>query len=146
MDVVQSLLDSLLTDLRAGRLEFGSEDNLRTYLFRMSQRKVTDLLRRAHAQKRGGQQSTLSIGSEPEQLDPPGTDPTASVLARTAEVEAAIRRLAGPEDHQIWELRRSGQSWQDIGTLLGLTADAARKRHERLRLLLEQSLQDSSGL
>ncbi len=144
MDVVQSLLDSLLTDLRAGRLEFGSEDNLRTYLFRMSQRKVTDLLRRAHAQKRGRQQSTLSIGSEPDQLDPPGTDPTASVLARTAEVASNIRRLAGPEDHQIWELRQSGQSWQDIGTLLGLTADAARKRHERLRLLLEQSLLDSS--
>jgi RNA polymerase sigma-70 factor (ECF subfamily) len=61
-----------------------------------------------------------------------GREPPPDGVAVDRELAARLFAEVGPEDRQLLELRADGCSWQEVGDRLGLKADAARKRHERL--------------
>lgn len=140
MDVVNSMLESFLADVRSEKLKFESEANLEAYLRRMTARKVSDLLRRARAAKRGGGRDEVSVGPGTAEFEPAAKDPHASMLVREQDLRAEIRRISGPEDDRLFELYENGLSWSEIGIELGITPEAARKRLTRLRAILQSKL------
>lgn len=140
MDVVNSVIGSLVEDLRSGRLVFDREESFRRYLDRVVQHKLVGLARRRGAQKRGGGETPLPVGPSGTvgEIEPPSRDPSPSAVVSTNELEGRILGLLDAEQRELWELSRTGASWADIGQTLGIGANAARMRVLRLRARLRE--------
>lgn len=137
MDVVQSVMDSFVTELRDRRISFTAEERLRAYLFRAVRHKLTDHDRHRRALRRGGGKVGPLDESGPE---PPSLGATASQQVRADDLEE--RLLAGLDEEQrtLWRLYRAQATWAEIGEKLGIGAEAARLRVIRLRRRLGDGL------
>lgn len=70
--------------------------------------------------------------SEPETLAEARRADRLSTSAR--ELRALVDQVAGVQlriEHLVWRLRRDGMSWSQIGSLLGVSKQAAQQRFDK---------------
>ena len=107
------------------------------YLRTMIRHKLANLSDRVRALKRGGGAKDLGIDEE-EGIQLPALDPTASMVAGTAEMRRKIEEALSPEERAILEGRLAGRTNADIGERIGKSADAVRMVWNRARVKLER--------
>ncbi|MBL8815165.1 MAG: hypothetical protein JNL58_03965 [Planctomyces sp.] len=129
-DIRQSVMRSFFVRVRAGNLELRTPGELVSLLLGMTAAKVTDHVRSLSAVKRGGHVTTGDLNDEvAERHQIPERMPDDRVA--DLEIERLVQSSMTEEERRIVDLRRDGSEWPDIAALLGISADAARKRHER---------------
>jgi DNA-directed RNA polymerase specialized sigma24 family protein len=87
------------------------------------------------AAKRGGGVRPVPIAAEDEGPDIPlpALDPTASMVAGTAEARLRIERELGPEERAILAGLLAGRNYREIAEKLGKTPDGVRMAWNRAR-------------
>lgn len=150
-DLVQ---DTLLNAVQGfERFRGASEDDLRRWLRRLLLNNLVDHARRYRgAAKRdalrevalGAAETSSAVGPEP-----PADTPTPSQEVMAAEEDAALHRALDrlPEDYRLVLLLREqeGLPYEEIGQLLELTPNAARKLWARALKRMQQEMAKSSG-
>lgn len=114
---------------------FHQGSQFRTWLFRIAANKTRDWLERAHAAKRGGGQTPLSLDAEKDDgrpLDPPSRLPAPDAALLSAEqmamVSQSLDRLGAP-CREIIELRYFGDlSYEEIGAEMRLNPKTVSSR------------------
>lgn len=134
MDVCQSLLLAFHLQAKSGKVAFDSEEAFRAYLRTMIRHKLANLSDRIKTAKRGG-------GAKPAQADElplPSFDPSASMVAGTAELRQKLENALTKEELAILEGRLAGRTNQEIAEELGKSPDAVRMTWNRARDTLVQ--------
>jgi DNA-directed RNA polymerase specialized sigma24 family protein len=142
-DVCQSVMASFFVRLSAGEFDFDGPEQLQGLLVKMGRNKLASQTRRQQAEKRDCRRgealpndSGLAVGAH--------ASPSQVVGWR----ELLERARAGltDEERQVSELRAQGQSWVDIASMLGGTADGRRMQLNRAlgRLCQELGLKEDS--
>ncbi len=132
-DVVQEAYLTAFQQLAEFRS--GTSEGFRRWLFRIVDFKIREEIRRwVRTEKRAaGREVRLTSGSGGVDVASLAASPStaAGVREETAEVLRALDRLDG-EDRAILDLvHRRGVSFPEAGERLGISAEAARKRHGR---------------
>ncbi len=140
VDVCQSVLGSFLIRFIAGAYDVRSEEYLRRLLGSIANKKFLQLSRREHASKRD-RRLTRSL----QTIQEPGTDvanPT-SPLELSDLITYVVQNLS-LQDRQVFEWRKSGRTWNDIGAELGVDSVILRKRFSRSlqKLIVQLRLED----
>jgi len=140
IDVCQSLMLAFHMRAAEGKLEIDSEEALRAYLRGMIRNKMANLSDRIKTAKRGGGAQPVSLerarpGDDEEMpaLQVPAHDPSASMVARTAELRRQLEAVLSPDELAILEGRLAGRTNQEIADETGKTADAVRMTWNRAR-------------
>ncbi len=128
-DVMQSALGNFFARAAAGQFDLETPDDLINLLAKMVQNKITDKERRQNAKRRGGKQSNPQ---NIDTMDVAGADETPSTIVSNLELLEKGRELLSPEECEIADLRRDGQTWDAISAKTGESADALSKRYSRL--------------
>jgi len=139
VDVCQSLMLAFHMRAAEGKVELENEKAMRAYLRSMIRHKMANLSDRIRTAKRGGGTQPISI--EANQADPeqgagiqlPAFDPSASMVAGTAELRLRLEAALTAEELSILEGRLSGRSNQEIADEIGKTADGVRMAWNRAR-------------
>jgi RNA polymerase sigma factor (sigma-70 family) len=134
LDVCQSLLLAFHLQAKAGKVAFESEEAFRAYLRTMIRHKLANLSDRIRTAKRGG-------GAQPapaDELPLPSFDPSASMVAGTAEMRAKLEQVLEKDELAILEGRLAGRTNQEIADDLGKQPDAVRMTWNRARDKLVQ--------
>jgi len=138
MDVCQSLL--LAFHLRAadGKIELPNEKAMRAYLRSMIRHKMANLSDRIRSAKRGGGVRPASIHASDTDQDQsgiqlPALDPSASMVAGTAELRLKLEETLTPDELAILEGRLAGRTNQEIADDTGKSADGVRMTWNRAR-------------
>ena len=126
MDVCQSVLQGLVKRIRVDEHELIK--NIMGYLVRAAMYKIEDFGDKEKADRRNHRRSALQ-GLDGVDLASDDTSP--SHRARLNEVSAIVREELAPLDRHVWELRRQGMTWGQIGAVVGRNADSLRIRLER---------------
>lgn len=131
MDVCQSLM--LAFHLRAleGKVAFDNEKALLGYLRAMIRNKLANLSDHIKTKKRGGAANKLALDGEGIQL--PALDPSASIVAGTAEMRKQLEAELSREELAILEGRLAGRSNAEIADQLGKSPDGIRMTWNRAR-------------
>jgi RNA polymerase sigma factor (sigma-70 family) len=129
MDVCQSLLLAFHLQAKHGKVKIDSEEALRGYLRAMIRHKLANLSDRIRTAKRGGGKAPASA----EELALPSFDPSASMVAGTAETRMKLEQALEKEELVILEGRLAGRTNQEIAEELGKSADAVRMTWNRAR-------------
>ena len=137
MDVCQSVLLAFHLQARDGKIDFENEAALAGFLRTMVRHKMANLSDHMRALKRGGGAKGVDIDGDGFQL--PALDPSASMVAGTAEIRKKIEATLGPEERAILEGRLAGRTNKEIGEKLGKSADAVRMIWNRAREKLADS-------
>jgi RNA polymerase sigma-70 factor (ECF subfamily) len=126
-DLSQAVWKSFFVDL-PGRADIQSPEQLIQALVQMAHHKLVDAYRRQlYALSRG------AIREQPFQHDDeggaqlPGRDPTPSQLAIARELWSKMLRSRSAEEREILHHRLGGQTYDDIGDLLGVSPRTARR-------------------
>ena len=142
MDVVNSIVESFVSEARDGRIRFESEGQLKRYLKGAARNKLHDHARRRTALKRGGRAKSIPIGADSSRGEIDPANPQSAdmlVLDREDFIESMRRRLS-EFDRSLWSLRLQGADWSEIALAFGVTPDAARKRVERINAALRDAV------
>jgi RNA polymerase sigma-70 factor (ECF subfamily) len=139
VDLVQSVHESLLLGLRAGKYEFASQQKMVAMAVMVVRRKVAGHWRRLQRQHRmsivggGADASDLAdlVTSAPTAEPAPGMD-----LQYREQVEQLCRHLSESDQHLL-SLRLEGFDTAEIAAKLGASDVAARVRLTRLRQRLQ---------
>jgi RNA polymerase sigma factor (sigma-70 family) len=134
MDVCQSLLLAFHLQAKQGKVKIDSEDALRAYLRAMIRHKLANLSDRIRTAKRGGGKAPASA----EDLALPSFDPSASMVAGTAEMRAKLEQVLEKDELAILEGRLAGRTNKEVANDLGKTPDAVRMTWNRAREKLVQ--------
>jgi len=138
LDICQSLLLAFHLQAMEGKLAFDSEEAFRAYLRTMIRHKLANLSDRLRAVKRGeGKRPVALTGSDDEEIPLPSFDPSASVVASTAELRTRIEEHLAGDESRILEGLLAGRTYAEIAAELGKTADAVRMTWNRARARLE---------
>jgi RNA polymerase sigma factor (sigma-70 family) len=142
VDVCQSLLLAFHLQAKAGKVKLDSEEALRGYLRAMIRHKLANLSDRIKTAKRGAGKQPASA----EDLPLPSFDPSASMVAGTAEMRIQLEQVLEREELAILEGRLAGRTNQEIADDLGKTADAVRMTWNRAReKLVAQGILSAPG-
>jgi RNA polymerase sigma factor (sigma-70 family) len=137
VDVCQSVMANFFEKLAHGGYPLQSPEQLIKLLSTMAHNKLTDHMRRQHAQRRDNRQ-TVAYDIEEAALAAPGPSP--SQAAATRELLDEVRGRLSDDELQILELRNEGQDWADIAADLGGTPDALRKKLARALARVQQEV------
>jgi RNA polymerase sigma factor (sigma-70 family) len=129
LDVCQSLLLAFHLQAKSGKVKLDSEEALRAYLRTMIRHKLANLSDRIKTAKRGGGKPPASA----EELPLPSFDPSASMVAGTAEMRMKLEQALDKEELVILEGRLAGRTNNEIADDLGKTSDAVRMTWNRAR-------------
>ena len=129
LDVCQSLLLAFHLQAKAGKVKLDSEEALRGYLRAMIRHKLANLSDRIKTAKRGAGKQPASA----EDLPLRSFDPSASMVAGTAEMRIKLEQALDKEELAILEGRLAGRTNQEIADDLGKTPDAVRMTWNRAR-------------
>ena len=120
-DVVQEAFLSLHQHLRGG----GSQDNIRSWLFRVAHNRARNL-QQSYARRFGGPLDSA--------IDPVSPDATPEQAALAAEkfrlLDQAVRSLAAPE-RECLMLRAEGLRYREIGDVMGIATSTVADIVER---------------
>lgn len=126
-DLSQSVLGSFLIRIRNGEFQITEEKDLGRLLMTFAIRKFAALSRREYAGKRD-RKRVRRIKSDSCLIDP-ATNPEVTVEKQEL-LEEVCRRL-NASDLQLFELRQSGQSWDQISQMLDRDPALLRKQLSR---------------
>lgn len=140
-DIRQSVMRSFFVRVRAGSLELRTPGELISLLLGMTSAKVADHVRSLSAIKRGGNVQTGELNEAIAEVQKSAV-PSPDELAADREIERLVSNSMTDDERRIAELRRDGYDWPQVGATLGISPEAARKRHERTveRLMQEFGL------
>lgn len=129
MDVCQSLLLAFHLQAEAGKVAFENEEAFKGYLRTMIRHKLANLSDRIKTAKRGGG----AVAVPQDELQLPAFDPSASMVAGTAELRQKMEGALGEEERAILEGLLSGRGYAEIAGELGKSPDAVRMAWKRAR-------------
>ncbi len=129
MDICQSLLLAFHLQAGAGKVAFENEEAFKGYLRTMIRNKLANLSDRIKTAKRGGGAGAVDA----EELQLPAFDPSASMVAGTAELRKRMEGAMGEEERAILEGLLAGRGYAEIAGDLGKSADAVRMAWNRAR-------------
>ena len=143
LDLCQSLLLSFHIQAKDGRLDIPNEKALTGYLRTMVRHKMANVSDHINRHKRGGGKQPLAIDAplgghddDGPGIQLPAYDPSASMVAATAEARRNIEDCLTPDEQAILEARLSGNTNIEIAERLGKQPDAIRMTWNRARTKL----------
>ena len=126
MDVCQSVLQTLVKRIKVDEHE--PIENIMGYLVRAAMYKIENFGDKGKADRRDHRRITQQ---GLDGVDLASDDTSLSQRALLNEVSAIVREELAPLDRHVWELRRQGMTWGQIGAVVGRNADSLRIRLER---------------
>ena len=128
VDVCQSVFGSLFIRLFAGEYELATEEDLSKLLYSIANNKFIALQRRELAKRRDRRQ-TVSLNTRVELADERQMTPerTTSLMELISKFESSLE----PEEQELYQLRKQGQTWSSIATQVGENPIVLRKRLSR---------------
>lgn len=137
-DLVQSVFMQVVSNLRQGKGEFSNESKFEAYLRALGRNWLRDRLRRVQAAKRNRFRTIDGEAANLRSLPAAGLSPSRAVELQdqVARVEACVPR----EDFVLLQEREDGVGWDELASTRGLSPDALRKRVERVRRRIRESL------
>lgn len=131
-DIAQSVMKSFLLRIAddGNQWQIDSPGDLTNLLVSMTENKVVDKIRHETAQRRGGTAARQPLDSAAEIT---GRVPPPDEIASLKEEAQRCWNLLHDEARALYRMRYEADlSWTEIGALLGSTAEASRKRLERI--------------
>ncbi|MCA9174987.1 MAG: sigma-70 family RNA polymerase sigma factor [Planctomycetales bacterium] len=140
VDISQSVFAKFFVDVQREGNCPETPEQLRRLLITMARNKICDHVRRNKAAKRDIRRvDTGNAALETASYE----DPTPSEYLGTREILDAVRAELSDDELALVNARLSGQGWSEIAAELGISPDAARKRHRRI---IESMAQHFEGL
>lgn len=141
IDICQSVFGNFFARMTLGQFDLESPAQVRQLLVAMARNRLNDWVRRQQAQRRDQRREVALL--EGDAAPAGNADGTPSQQVSAAELIRECRKRLTIDELQIVQQRIDGKSWGEIGQQLGLTADAARRRHARAieRVTQEMGLQ-----
>ncbi|MEI8022386.1 MAG: sigma-70 family RNA polymerase sigma factor [Schlesneria sp.] len=127
-DVCQSILANFLARVAIGQFDLESPQDLLNLLATMVRNKIKDYTRGQNRQRRD---SHRLYQQNIDDLDLAGTDETPSVFVANKEFLEKFFDHLTKEERQIADMRRDGQTWEQISAGLGEPSEALRRRFSR---------------
>ena len=111
-----------------GRIELATEEDLSKLLYSIANNKFIALQRRELAKRRDRRQ-TVSLNTRVELADERQMTPerTTSLMELISKFESSLE----PEEQELYQLRKQGQTWSSIATQVGENPIVLRKRLSR---------------
>ena len=128
VDVCQSVFGSLFIRLVAGEYELATEEDLNKLLYSIANNKFLALQRRELA-KRRDRRLTVSLDTRVEIADKRQVTPER--LLSLMELMTKFESNLEPDEWQLYQLRKQGQSWHSIATQVNDDPIVLRKRLSR---------------
>ncbi|MEW6743539.1 MAG: sigma-70 family RNA polymerase sigma factor [Planctomycetota bacterium] len=122
-----------------------------TFLGKILDRTLMDMVRRARAAKRGGKVKLLSEADEEEPVHrvPAGADPSPTSQARADEMARLCDLWLAGRERAVWRLSQKDMKVAEIARQLSCTPDAVRsalcRARHRLKAYLERGNVDDRG-
>lgn len=131
-DICQMVLGSFFTRTALGQFDIDTPSQLLNLLMEIARNKITDAIRRGHAQKQGGAHDFEPLeGADGEVRPLPESGPTPSeVVARRDLLRHLMDRME-PDERRICQLRLTGRTWEEIARELNEGQHAVEKRYHR---------------
>ncbi|MFO0811426.1 MAG: sigma-70 family RNA polymerase sigma factor [Gemmataceae bacterium] len=126
-DVCQSVLASFFMRAAAGQYDLDSPARLLSLLTRMAHNKLVSRARHASRKCRDGRR--VLAGAVAGRL--PCREPSPDAVVAGRDLLRELRSRLSPLEREIADQRMAGQSWEEIATSLGGTAQARRKQLRR---------------
>lgn len=127
-DVCQSVLATFFVRANLGQYELDSPESLLKLLATIARHKVTNQAHKHQAERRDYRRAE-ALGERETLVRDSGSDPSEQASAR--ELLKKVRERLDEDELQIAERRGRGESWAEIATAEGGTADALRKKLSR---------------
>jgi RNA polymerase sigma factor (sigma-70 family) len=137
-DLVQSVFIKVIAAIQGERAHFSDEAGLEAFLRTASRNRLRDHVRRQKAARRDRQRTIAGGPAALVQL--PEAAPSPSRFAEVREQIARVEGCAAPADLEVLRERVDGTDWKELATARNLTPDALRKRIERVRKRLQETL------
>jgi RNA polymerase sigma-70 factor (ECF subfamily) len=140
-DICQSVLATFFVRANLGQYDLDTPENLLKLLATIARNKVTNQANRQQAGRRDYRRDRV-LGEQSATLRAAQSDPAEQAAAR--ELLAKVREGLSDEERQLAEMRGRGDSWAEIATALGGSAEALRKKLARAldRVLHELGLDE----
>jgi len=136
-DVVQEVWVRLQSPGALDAFEDRGKGSLRRFLVAFLETTIVDLIRRHHAERRGGATDLRSMdakGNRTLSMQVESDEPTPTSEARVGDYQGRIESILQPRELDVWRLRtEEGLDFLEIGRRLEITEDAARSLHRRAR-------------
>ena len=128
LDICQSVFGRFFEAATSEKdLELKSPEQLLGLLVRMTRNRVIDEHRKLTAQKRNNGEAVVEASSSAI----PETRPGPRTKFEIKELIGKVREKLTPIERQVADFRTEGNSWEEIASKIGGTADSHRKRYER---------------
>jgi RNA polymerase sigma-70 factor (ECF subfamily) len=128
VDVCQSVLLNFFLRLELGQFELNSSEDLLKLLRKMARNKFLNLIEHAQARKRDDRRNVAQTALD---LERAGAGSSPSFHLTVEELAEKARACLDDDERRLVELRKLERTWEEIGTELKLSPEAARKRHKR---------------
>lgn len=142
-DVCQMVLGSFFARTALGQFDIESPGQLLNLLLEIARNKITDAVRREHAQKQGGAHDFEPLEGTDGAVRPlPNVGPTPSEEVATRDLVHHLLGRMTAEERQVCQLRMAGLKWEEIAAQLGVGQAGLERGHQRLinRLANEANL------
>jgi RNA polymerase sigma factor (sigma-70 family) len=137
LDVSQSVFANFFHSAATGKYVLDSPDQLVRLLVRMARNRLVSRIRKERRLVR----DVGRVAGEPSALDHVAdAQPSPSEIVSRKEALELLKTSLSDEEHQIFELRRTGLSWDEIATRLGGSSQARRMQLSRGLDRLERCL------
>ena len=143
MDVCQSVLATFFVRANLGQYELETPEHLLKLLAAIARNKVSNQANKQQADKRDVRRARL-LAERDDLVRSPQSDPSEQASAR--ELLGLVRERLSGDERELAEMRARGDSWAEVASATGLSAEAARKKLTRaLSRVLEELGLDESG-
>jgi RNA polymerase sigma factor (sigma-70 family) len=137
-DLVQSVFIQVIAAIRGEGVQFRDEAGLEGYLRTVGRNRLRDHIRRLKAARRD-RQRILPGGAE-ALARLAGAEPSPSGVAEVREQVARVEGCTPPADLEVLRGRADGADWQELAAARNTTPEALRKRIERVRQRIRETL------
>jgi RNA polymerase sigma factor (sigma-70 family) len=123
IDVVQSVYGDVFSAFRDGGMRFGSANQLRAFLIKVTRNRFIDRVRQYQTAARREE----PMGNTPNDRLPRSPQPRPSESAVARELWERLLALSRPEHHALLKLRRRGASASEIAAEIGMHEGSVRR-------------------
>jgi len=127
-DIYQSVMAIFFQRIQTGRFELETPEDLIRLVSTMIRNRVTDKIRRHHAQRRDLRRN-LSV--EDESIAVVDMEDSPSVLVSREELIMRFREVLTEQERLLLDERARGYTWQELAERLSATPDQLRKQLSR---------------
>ena len=127
-DIYQSVMAVFFQRVRAGDLQLNSSDDLLRLIATMIRNRVTDKVRRLHAQRRDLRRN---ISMQQESIMVVDSDDSPRTMVSRKELMDRFRSLLSDEERVLLDERAQGYEWNEIAERHSATPDKLRKQLKR---------------